>query len=66
VNLPDKRPGAWGQGITAEKVKECRWLKPTTVADIEFAEWTPDDRLRHASYIGLRQYKRSRGVVKET
>jgi hypothetical protein len=24
-------------------MKECRWLKPTTVAEIEFAEWTPDD-----------------------
>jgi ATP-dependent DNA ligase len=66
VNLPDKRPGAWGQGITAEKMKECRWLKPTTVAEIEFAEWTPDDRLRHASFIGLRQEKRARDVVKET
>jgi bifunctional non-homologous end joining protein LigD len=29
VNLPDKRPGAFGQGITAAKMKDCRWLKPT-------------------------------------
>jgi bifunctional non-homologous end joining protein LigD len=47
-------------------MRECRWLKPTTVADIEFAEWTPDDCLPHASFIGLRQDKRARDVVKET
>jgi bifunctional non-homologous end joining protein LigD len=66
VNLPDKRPGALGQGITAEKMKECIWLKPTTVAGIEFAEWTPDYRLRHASFVGLRNDKKPRDVVKET
>jgi bifunctional non-homologous end joining protein LigD len=65
-NLPDKRAGAWGQGITAEKMKECQWLKPQVVAEIEFAEWTPDDRLRHASFVGLRHDKRPRQVVKET
>jgi bifunctional non-homologous end joining protein LigD len=65
-NLPDIRAGAWGQGITAEKMKECRWLKPSAVVEIEFAEWTPDDRLRHASFIGLRSDKKPRDVVKET
>jgi ATP-dependent DNA ligase len=66
VNPPDRRPGAWGQGITAEKMKQCRWLKPTAVAEIEFAEWTPGNRLRHASFIGLRHDKSARKVVKET
>ena len=66
VNLPDKRLGTWGQGITAEKMKECVWLKPAMVAEIEFAEWTPDDRLRHASFVGLRTDKKPRHVVKET
>lgn len=65
-NLPDKRAGAWGQGITAEKMKQCRWLKPTTVAEIEFTEWTPGDRLRGASFVGLRHDKNPRKVVKET
>lgn len=66
ANLPDKRAGAWGQGITAEKMKECRWLKPSTIAEIEFAEWTPDERLRHASFVGLRDDKQARKVGKET
>jgi bifunctional non-homologous end joining protein LigD len=45
-------------------MKQCRWLKPTTVAEIEFAEWTPDDRLRHASFIGLGRKKSARKIVK--
>src|SRR6266478_2794403 len=28
--------GRWGQGLTAEKMKECVWLKPEAVAGIEF------------------------------
>jgi ATP-dependent DNA ligase len=26
VNLPEARGGRWGEGLTAEKMKECRWL----------------------------------------
>jgi ATP-dependent DNA ligase len=25
-NLPESRSGRWGQGLTAVKMKECRWL----------------------------------------
>ena len=31
ANLPEERGGRWGQGLTAEKMKECRWLKPVLV-----------------------------------
>jgi DNA ligase D-like protein (predicted ligase) len=27
ANLPEKKAGRWGAGLTAEKMKECRWLK---------------------------------------
>ena len=66
VNLPDKSAGAWGQGLTAEKMKECTWLKPEAVVQIEFLEWTPGDRLRHASFVALRDDKDPRTIVKET
>jgi TolB-like protein len=32
VNLPEKEAGRWGQGLTAEKMTECSWVKPR-VAD---------------------------------
>jgi bifunctional non-homologous end joining protein LigD len=31
ANLPEKRSGRWGQGLTAAKMKDCRWLKPVSL-----------------------------------
>jgi DNA ligase D-like protein (predicted ligase) len=53
ANLPEMRAGRWGEGLTAEKMKECRWLKPVLVGQFEFLEWTADDHLRHSRFIGL-------------
>jgi bifunctional non-homologous end joining protein LigD len=30
------------------------WVQPTLVAEVKFTEWTADDKLRHPTYIGLR------------
>ena len=27
-NLPEAKSGRWGVGLTAEKMKECKWLRP--------------------------------------
>jgi bifunctional non-homologous end joining protein LigD len=53
-NLPEPRGGRWGQGLTAEKMKNCVWVKPEIVGQFEFVEWTPDNHLRHSRFIGLR------------
>jgi ATP-dependent DNA ligase len=66
VNLPQTEPGRWGQGLTAEKMKQCVWLKPETVVRIDFAEWTGADHLRHPKYAGLRDDKDPKKVVRET
>jgi ATP-dependent DNA ligase len=34
--------------LTKEEMKNCVWLKPELVAQIEFTEWTPDGHLRHS------------------
>ena len=65
ANLPEVRSGRWGVGLTAAKMRECRWLKPVLVAQVEFAEWTPDSHLRHAKFVGLREDKNPRDVVRE-
>ena len=66
VDLPELAEGSGGQGLTAEKIKECVWLKPEVVARIEFLEWTSADHLRHSTFAGLRDDKDSRKVVRET
>jgi DNA ligase D-like protein (predicted ligase) len=42
-----------------------RWVRPELVAQVGFAEWTRDGRLRHPRYIGLRDDKPAREVVRE-
>ena len=38
------------------------WVEPKLVAEVEFAEWTHDDRLRAPAYKGLRDDKDPRDV----
>ena len=65
VNLPEAKSGRWGQGLTKEKMKDCRWLKPALVGQFEFTEWTPEDHLRHSRFVGLREDKRPTDVRRE-
>ena len=61
-NLPERSEGHWGEGLTAAKMNICRWLEPFLVARIEFLEWTPERRLRHARFGGIRSDKDARDV----
>jgi DNA ligase D-like protein (predicted ligase) len=63
ANLPEKKRTQWA--LTKEEMKNCVWLKPELVAQIEFTEWTPDGHLRHSRFVGLREDKRAREVVRE-
>jgi bifunctional non-homologous end joining protein LigD len=65
ANLPEGKSGRWGAGLTAEKMRDCCWLVPSLVAQFEFVEWTPDGHLRHSRFIGLRDDKRPKDVVRE-
>jgi bifunctional non-homologous end joining protein LigD len=65
VNLPEKRSGRYGQGVTPSEMKRCHWVQPTLVCQIKFAEWTRDDRLRQPVFLGLREDKDAKEVVRE-
>lgn len=43
----------------------ARWVEPALVAEVAFTGWTPDGRLRHPSYLGLREDKAAADVVRE-
>ena len=65
VNLPERRPGRWGQGITPSVMKCCVWVEPVLVAQVKFAEWTSDNQLRQPVFLGLRSDKKPMEVVRE-
>jgi bifunctional non-homologous end joining protein LigD len=50
------------KGLT---MKGVHWVQPELVAQIGFSEWTPDGKLRHPRYVGLRDDKRPEQVVRE-
>jgi DNA ligase D-like protein (predicted ligase) len=51
-----------GDGLPRRGV---HWVKPKLVAQIRFTEWTPGGKLRHPRFVGLREDKESKEVVKE-
>jgi DNA ligase D-like protein (predicted ligase) len=46
-------------------VKGVHWARPDLVAQVGFSEWTPDGKLRHPRYLGLRDDKQPTQVVRE-
>ena len=65
ANLPEPSNARRGEALTAEAMRNYRWLKPKLVAQIAFADWTEANHLRHARFIALREDKRARAVVRE-
>jgi DNA ligase D-like protein (predicted ligase) len=51
----------------AHQIKErtATWVEPVLVAQLGFTEWTRDGRLRHPRFLGLRDDKPAREVVRE-
>lgn len=64
TNLPEKSPGRWGQGLTAEKMLNCIWVKPKLVVRCAYQEWTVGDHLRRVSYVGVCEDRNAREVVR--
>lgn len=51
--------------VPTDARRRARFVDPVLVAHIKFGEWTPDGRLRHPSFQGLREDKPAREVVRE-
>ncbi len=43
----------------------ARWIRPVLVAEIAFAGWTDDGKIRHASFVGRRTDKAARTITRE-
>jgi bifunctional non-homologous end joining protein LigD len=49
----------------APRTRDATWVEPRLVAQVAFTEWTSDNRLRHPSFLGLRDDKAPEEVVRE-
>ena len=65
VDLPSKQNGQWVQEITPSMMRKMHWVNPKFVAEIKFAEWTRDGKLRAPVFLGLREDKKHTDVVRE-
>jgi bifunctional non-homologous end joining protein LigD len=77
AGFSDAELGRVWKKLQALKTKECpfkttprtnerpHWVKPELVAEVKFTEWTADNRLRHPTYLGLRDDVKPEAVRRE-
>jgi bifunctional non-homologous end joining protein LigD len=61
----DESPFATVPKMPRVRKGDVQWVDPKLVAEVEFSEWTHDNRLRQPSYQGLREDKAPEEVHKE-
>lgn len=52
--------------VPRDIARKARWVRPELVAEVAYAEITPDGSVRHASFQGMRADKKASQVVLET
>ncbi len=62
VNLPERLPG----GLGPAEMRKCTWLEPKLICQVRFTEWTRDQHLRHPLFLGMRDDKLAKEVIRES
>ena len=60
-----RRDGSPIHGRVERGLPGVHWVDPRMVVEVEFTEWTADGRLRHPSFVGVREDKPAREVRRE-
>ncbi|HVE81358.1 MAG TPA: DNA ligase D [Myxococcales bacterium] len=63
--LDQDRTGPEDRPKGAPKLRDAVWVTPRYVAQVGFTEWTPDGRLRHPTFQGLREDKKPTEATRE-
>jgi bifunctional non-homologous end joining protein LigD len=53
----DRKTSPFHNEVPRERARGARWVRPSLVGEVVFRNWTPDGRLRAASWRGLRTDK---------
>ncbi|WP_440110072.1 DNA ligase D [Acidovorax sp. BL-A-41-H1] len=61
VAATELQPGRWSRRRAGEE----RWVRPSLVVEVAFGEWTPDSKIRHAVFRGIRTDKPAEAIVRE-
>lgn len=61
LSEPPPRGGRFGSPL---KLSEVTWVKPQFVAQVRYLTWTADGLMRQVVYLGLREDKPAREVVR--
>ncbi len=51
--------------VPPEMQRGARWVEPDLVAQVEFAEWTDEGRMRQPVFLGIREDREARHVARE-
>ncbi len=51
--------------VMPERLADARWSAPKLVAEVEFMEWSDDGKLRHPTFVALRDDKAPEDCVRE-
>jgi DNA ligase D-like protein (predicted ligase) len=62
LSEPPPRGGRFGSPLVLSRV---HWVRPEMVVEVSYAEWTPDGLLRHVVFLGEREDKLARQVVRD-
>jgi bifunctional non-homologous end joining protein LigD len=46
-------------------MRKMQWVNPVFVCQVKFSEWTRDQKLRQPVFLGLREDKSPKDVVRE-
>ncbi len=53
----ERRTSPFAEELPRRDARDARWVTPRLVGEVAYGEWTPDGRLRHPSWRGLRPDK---------
>jgi bifunctional non-homologous end joining protein LigD len=65
ANLPERLTGSGAKGLSRAEMHRCTWLRPELVCQVRFAEWTRDNHLRQPAFLGLREDRDPKDVIRE-